>query len=80
MGNKYSVPHYFVGKEVWIKNKKGLELEIYSQSRRLIAKHKLSLKKGEIIIDKSHYKSKSYNESSNYEKLSLLFMERFSGC
>ncbi len=77
MGNKYSVPHYFVGKEVWIKSKKGLELEIYSQSRRLIAKHKLSLKKGEIIIDKSHYKSKSYNESSNYEKLSLLFMERF---
>jgi len=37
------------------------------------------LKRGEIIIDKSHYKSKSYNESSNYEKLSLLFMERFSG-
>jgi hypothetical protein len=35
------------------------------------------LKRGEIIIDKSHYKSKSYNESSNYEKLSLLFMERF---
>ena len=78
MGNRYSVPHYFAGKEVWVKNKKGLEIEIYSQCRKLICKHKLSLKRGEIIIDKSHYKTKSYSESSNYEKLSLLFMERFS--
>jgi transposase len=56
-GNKYSVPHYFAGKEVWIKVIYGTTLQIFSSKNKLIASHNICLsKKGEVVIDKEHYK------------------------
>jgi len=54
-GNKYSVPHYFATKEVWLKVLYGNKLQIYSTKNKLIASHTLSLKKKEIIIVKEHF-------------------------
>jgi hypothetical protein len=53
--NKYSVPHYFATKEVWIKVMYGNTLQIYSSKNKLIASHTLSLSKKEIIINKEHF-------------------------
>ncbi len=66
--NRYSVPYAFAGKTVWLLPHKGITLKIYSQKGNLIAEHPLSLKKGQIIINKAHYKSKIYDENSNYMK------------
>jgi len=56
-GNKYSVPHYFASKEVWLKVVYGTTLQIFSLKNKLIASHDICLsKKGEVIINKEHYK------------------------
>jgi transposase len=54
-GNKYSIPHYFATKEVWIKVVYGNTLQVYSSKNKLIASHVLSLGKKEIIINKKHF-------------------------
>jgi transposase len=54
-GNKYSVPHYFTSKEVWIRVLYGTTLQIYSSKNKLIATHTLVLGKGEVIINKEHF-------------------------
>mgnify|MGYP005989262331 FL=1 len=54
-GNKYSVPHYFASKEVWIRVLYGTTLQIYSSKNKLIATHTMSLSKGEVIINKEHF-------------------------
>ncbi len=55
-GNRYSVPHYFASKEIWVRIIYGTTLNIYSNKGKLIAAHKLSLSKGELIIDKEHFR------------------------
>lgn len=75
--NRYSVPYAFAGKTVWLVPHKGITLKIYSHNGSLIAEHPLNLKKGQIIINKAHYKGKIYDENSKYMKLSLLFKDRF---
>lgn len=55
-GNRYSVPHIFVGREVWIRISQNRYLEIYSQSNKLIAKYTLEkTDKGKIFINKEHF-------------------------
>lgn len=55
-GNRYSVPHIFAGREVWIRISQGRFLEIYSQSNKLIAKYPLEkTEKGKIFINKEHF-------------------------
>ena len=76
-GNRYSVPHHFVSKEVWIKVSKGYLIEIYSSGNVLIAQHKLSISKGKIIMDKSHYQN-HWVERGNWQRLSQMFCEIFS--
>ncbi len=55
-GNKYSVPHYFASKEVWLKVLYGTTLQIFSTKNKLIASHSISLSKGGVFINKEHYK------------------------
>lgn len=55
-GSRYSVPHHFVSQQVWVKKLYGTTLQVFSLKNRLIASHTLSLKKGEVIIDKAHFK------------------------
>ena len=74
--SRYSVPHQFACREVWIKASKGYSLEIYSSNNRLIATHIISDKKKSVIIDKSHYMTHRI-ERGNWERLSLTFIELF---
>ena len=77
-GNRYSVPWPFAGKHVWIRVSKGYFLEVYSQANKLAARHKLSLKKGSVIIEKEHYRGNNMR-GGNFERLKGLFLESFPG-
>jgi transposase len=75
-GSRYSVPWMFAGKFVWIKISKGYYLQIYSQSNKLIAEYKLSVKKGSTIIVQEHYRS--YRDiTESFETLKVKFLESF---
>ena len=68
-GNKYSVPHYFASKEIWLKVLYGTTLQIYSSKNSLIASHTLSLKKGEVIVNKEHFNG--YRKENQFDSLAL---------
>ena len=75
-GSRYSVPWMFAGKLVWIKISQGYYLKVYSQSNKLVASHKLSIKKGSVNIIPEHYRSeKTFNGS--FEVLKEKFLEYF---
>jgi hypothetical protein len=77
-GSRYSVPWMFATKHVWVRLSKGYFLEIYSSSNVLIATHKLSVKKGTVIIEQSHYRTATSNAMS-LDRLRIAFTERFPG-
>lgn len=77
-GNRYSVPWYFAGKHVWIRISKGYFLEVYSQANKLVASHRLSLKKGSVIIEQDHYRGNN-SRTGNFERLKQLFLGSFPG-
>jgi hypothetical protein len=68
-GNKYSVPYYFASKEVWLRLLYGTTLQIYSSKNKLIASHSLSMKKGEVIIDKEHYSG--YRNDNKFDSIAV---------
>ena len=61
-GNKYSVPHYFASKEVWIRVLYGTTLQIYSSKNKLITSHTMGLGKGEVVINKEHFQGYRTNK------------------
>lgn len=75
-GSRYSVPWMFAGKYVWLRVSRGFFLEIYSQANVSLATHTLSMKKGAIIIDKSHYRTNPHAETS-FDRLRVTFIESF---
>jgi transposase len=75
-GCRYSVPWMFAAKWVWIKISKGYYLQVYSQANKLICSHKLSLKKGTVVIDQNHYKSYK-SLAGSFEVLKVKFLECF---
>ena len=77
-GSKYSAPHHFALQDVWIKTYKGYYLQIYSTENKLIAEHKISLKKGGVVMNKAHYKNYKQVELPSYDILKERFAERFS--
>lgn len=76
--SRYSVPWHFAGKQVWIRISKGYFLEVYSQANKLAARHKLSLTKGSVVIEKDHYRGNK-TRGGNFERLKRLFLESFPG-
>jgi len=74
--SRYSVPWMFAGKLVWIKISRGYYLQVYSQSNKLVASHKLSLTKGSVNIIQEHYKSDKAFEGS-FETIKKKFLECF---
>jgi hypothetical protein len=80
-GNRYSVPHYFVRSEVWVRVSKGIFLHIYSQKNARIAVHKLSVGKGEVIINQEHYKGyRKQTDRTTFDLSAKRLRERFSSC
>ncbi|OVE79786.1 hypothetical protein BVY01_01585 [bacterium I07] len=75
-GNRYSVPWIFANKEVWLHVSQGYYLELYSSNNRLIARHKISLQKGKIIMNPEHYKNHKV-ERGNWNRICRTFLDRF---
>ncbi len=75
--NKYSVPHYFAGKEVWIRIVQGVTIEVYSSKNKLIASHKLSLAKKEVILNKEHFIGYRTNQFDTIASSSSRLTNRF---
>ena len=73
-----TLPYLFAGKEVWIRNYKGIKLQIYSQQGKLIAEHKISRNKGDVILNKFHYKNYKKEEHESFDVLKHKFIEKFS--
>ena len=68
----------FAGKQVWIRISKGYIIEVYSQSNKLIASHKLSVKKSAVIIQQEHYRGNN-SDRGNFERLKMNFLDLFPG-
>jgi len=77
-GSRYSVPWPFANKHVWVKISKGYYLEVYSQANAVIAVHALSMTKGAVVLEKSHYRT-PVSVLASTERMKILFRERFPG-
>jgi len=75
-GSKYSVPAFFVGKQVWVRVAKGYYIDIYACSGKHIARHEMSLAKGKVIMKQEHYKNHQV-ERGNWKRLLNSFTLRF---
>ena len=76
-GNKYSVPHYFAGKEVWLRVLYGTTLKIFSAKNKEIASHSISLLKGEVFIIKEHFVGYRSNQFDSLAKSTARLLTRF---
>ena len=70
------MPWHFAGKQVWIRISKGYYLEVYSQSNKLVASHKLLLEKGKVVIVDEHYRGNN-QRGGNFKRLKQKFLESF---
>lgn len=77
-GSRYSVPWMFAGKTVWIRQSRGITLQVFSSANKLICQHTLSEKKGNTVINLEHYKNKNIR-SSSLSRLQYMFLEEFPG-
>jgi transposase len=78
-GNRYSVPHVFVRSQVWVRSRKGTSLEVYSQKGKLIATHPLCTGKGQVVLEKAHYRGyRKETDEENFQMSAHRLRERFS--
>lgn len=75
-GSKYSVPHFFVGKQVWVRVSKGYYIDIYSSAGAHLARHPMSLGRGTVSMIDQHYKNHQV-ERGNWVRLLNSFAQRF---
>lgn len=54
-GSRYSVPHPYAGKQVWVRASQGVRLSVYNQRGECIARHTLNEKKGVTVLVPEHY-------------------------
>jgi hypothetical protein len=77
-GNRYSVPHRYARSEVWVRVSKGHYLTIYSTTNKLIATHTLRVDKGNVVINKEHYRGyRSGSDRTSFAVVSQKLKERF---
>jgi len=76
--NRYSVPHIFASKEVWLKVLHGTTLQIFSSKNKEIASHSISLAKGEVFINKEHFIGYRTNQFDSIIKSASRLTTRFS--
>lgn len=75
-GSRYSVPWPFAGKHVWIRISKGYYLEVYSQANAMIAVHPVSMVRGAVVLEKSHYRT-PVSVLASIERLKMRFRQHF---
>jgi len=76
-GSRYSCPHVFAGKRVWVRESHGSFLEIMDLSGNVIARHMLLDKKGATIIQKEHYEGIKSSTPKTAPRIREIFMETF---
>lgn len=74
---RYSVPWQYAGKTVWIKVRSGVELEVYSQSGDLLARHTLERGPRRVIINAQHYAGLKERHQLQKTMLTEAFKTRF---
>ena len=75
--NKYSVPYPYAGKSVWIRVVQGDKLKVFSQQAKLVAVHRMSGLKNQIIIDQTHYEGLRRKKISDKALLMKMFEKSF---
>jgi len=75
---RYSCPHRFAGKRVWVRESHGSVLEVMDLSGSVIARHSLSDKKGATIIQKQHYEGIKSSTPKTAPRIREIFVETFS--
>ena len=79
-GNRYSVPHVFVARQLWVRVRKGTSLEIYSQKGTLVATHPLCIARGQVVVDQGHYRGyRKQSEGESFEMSAHKLRARFDG-
>ena len=76
--NRFSFPYLYARSVVWVRVSKVYYLNIYSQSNKLIATHVTRVDKGNVVINKEHYKG--YRSESDRRSLAVVsqkLTERF---
>ena len=76
-GSRYSCPHVFAGKRVWVRESHGVVLEIMDLSGNVIARHILSDKKGDAVIQKQHYEGIKSSTPKTAPRIREIFIETF---
>ncbi len=77
-GSRYSCPHSYAGKRVWVRESKGAYLEIMEPSGRVMACHSLSSKKGATIIQKEHYEGIKSSCPKTAPRIREIFLGSFA--
>jgi len=75
---RYSCPHSFSGKKVWVRESHGAILEIMDLSGNVIARHLLSDKKGATVIQEEHYQGIKSSTPKTAPRIREIFIETFS--
>lgn len=76
-GSRYSVPHLYAGKQVWVRASQGVRLAVYNQRGQCIARHALSAKKGVTILIPEHYSGLRKQTPLTKVVLAEQFLARF---
>jgi transposase len=76
-GSRYSVPHVYAGKQVWVRTSQGVRLEVYDQRGQYIARHLLSARKGLTILNQEHYAGLRTQTPLTKALLAEAFLARF---
>jgi transposase len=76
-GSRYSVPHVYAGKQVWVRASQGVGVAIYDHSGQCIARHARSEKKGVTLFDPAHYAGVRQQTPQTRVVLAEAFLARF---
>lgn len=76
-GCRYSCPHSFSGKRVWVREVHGAILEIMDLSGNIIARHLLSDKRGAMVVQEEHYQGIKSPTPQSIPRIREIFMETF---
>lgn len=76
-GVRYSVPHKFAGKQLWIRSSHGEKLEVYSPEGELITEHTICDEKGKIISLSEHYEGLLSSTPKSLPKAREIFAKVF---
>ncbi|MDD4479529.1 MAG: IS21 family transposase [Mesotoga sp.] len=79
-GNRYSVPYLYAGQDVWVRVSRGAYLVAYSKTGTPIATHLLCAGKGNVVIDRQHYRGYIHRKDRESKYLAgQKLKERFLG-